>query len=104
VAIAALFDLARAINRGSAGPDISGSVVDARATLLDLSGILGLDLAEPNNSQMIAAEPFIDLLIQIRNDLRTAKQFAIADRVRDELAELGVTLEDTKQGTTWKTS
>jgi cysteinyl-tRNA synthetase len=53
---------------------------------------------------MIAAEPFIDLLIQIRNDLRTAKQFAIADRVRDELAELGVTLEDTKQGTTWKTS
>jgi cysteinyl-tRNA synthetase len=104
VAVAALFDLARAINRTRAGQDVSASVVEARETLLELAGILGLDLSEPDNGHVNSAGPFIELLIQVRNDLRTAKQFAIADRVRDELAELGVTLEDTKQGTTWKTS
>jgi cysteinyl-tRNA synthetase len=34
--------------------------------------------------------------------LRQAKQWALADRIRERLAELGVTLEDGKDGTTWK--
>lgn len=104
VAIAAIFDLARAINRGRAGQRVSESVVDARTMLINLAGILGLDLAEPTHDDMIAAEPFIDLLVQIRNDLRAARQFELADKVRDELSNLGVTLEDTRQGTTWKTT
>ncbi|MBI3740474.1 MAG: cysteine--tRNA ligase, partial [Chloroflexi bacterium] len=45
---------------------------------------------------------FIELLIQTRNDLRAAKQFALSDKIRDELAKLGVTLEDNAQGTKWK--
>jgi cysteinyl-tRNA synthetase len=104
VAVAALFDLARSINRGRAGAEVSASVDDARIVLTGLATILGLDLAPPDADQMIAAEPFIELLIQIRKDLRAAKQFAIADQIRDELVRLGVTLEDTKQGTTWKSS
>lgn len=104
IAIAAIFDLARSINRGRSGERVSESVVDARTMLIDLAGILGLDLAEPTADDMIAAEPFIDLLVQIRNDLRAARQFELADKVRDELIALGVTLEDTRQGTTWKTS
>ncbi|HWV25511.1 MAG TPA: cysteine--tRNA ligase [Thermomicrobiales bacterium] len=104
VAVASIFDLGRAINRGRSGSHISESVVDARTMLIDLAGILGLDLAEPTQDDMIAAEPFIDLLVQIRNDLRAARQFELADKVRDELTNLGVTLEDTRQGTTWKTT
>lgn len=104
VAIAAIFDLARAINRGRSGQSVSESVVDARTIVIDLAGILGLDLAEPTQDDMIAAEPFIDLLVQTRNDLRAVRQFELADKIRDELAALGVTLEDTRQGTTWKTS
>lgn len=104
VAVAALFDLTRAINRGRAGGQPSESVDDARMVLIDLANILGLDLAAPNTSQLMAAEPLIELLIQVREDLRAAKQFAIADQIRDELARLGVTLEDTKQGTSWKSS
>jgi len=103
-AVAAIFELGRAINRGRSTHKVSESVQDARTMLLDLTGILGLDLSEVTKDDLMAAGPFIDLLIRLRNDLRTAKQFAIADQIREELAELGVTLEDTKQGTIWKTS
>ena len=48
------------------------------------------------------AEPFIDLLMQLRNDLRAAKQFQLADSVRDRLADLGITLEDGAEGTRWR--
>jgi cysteinyl-tRNA synthetase len=104
VAIASIFELARAINRERASTSVSPSVVDAHAMLLELAGILGLDLARPEATIDADVAPFIELLIQIRKDLRGVKQFALADKIRDELAQLGVTLEDTRQGTTWKSS
>ena len=52
--------------------------------------------------QSIEATPFIELLIQIRSELRAAKQFQLADRVRDGLKALDITLEDGASGTTWK--
>jgi cysteinyl-tRNA synthetase len=42
------------------------------------------------------------LLINIRKDLRKAKQFQLADEIRNGLTAIGITLEDTPQGTTWK--
>lgn len=104
VAVAALYDLARAVNRGRAQDDVSLSVEDARVKLISLADILGLQLAPVTGSSLKDAAPFIDLLISLRNDLRAARQFDLADKVRDELAERGVTLEDTKQGTIWKSS
>jgi len=50
----------------------------------------------------MGAAPFIDLVVQLRNDLREAKQFEQADRVRAGLAELGITLEDGPKGTRWR--
>ena len=50
----------------------------------------------------MAAAPFIELLIELRKDLRAAKQYEIADRVRTGLADKGITLEDGPSGTTWK--
>jgi cysteinyl-tRNA synthetase len=79
-------------------------VADARQALVDLAAILGLDLAQRDTSDTIEGAPFIELLIQIRADLRAARQFEIADTIRERLTKLGVTLEDTKQGTTWKAS
>ena len=97
-AIAALFDLARDINRSSeSGMDIG----EAQQTLKELSGVLGLTLKEPLTGVGDAA-PFIELLIFTRKRLREAKQFQLADEVRNKLVELGVTLEDSAQGTTWK--
>jgi cysteinyl-tRNA synthetase len=40
-------------------------------------------------------------MVQARTDARTAKDFAAADRIRDELASRGVVIEDTATGTTW---
>ncbi len=48
--------------------------------------------------------PLVELLITTRAQLRAAKQFALADQVRRSLTEMGVVLEDTPQGTTWKTT
>ena len=48
------------------------------------------------------AAPFIDLLIDLRSRLRNEKQFEIADQVRNQLSELGVAIEDSAEGTSWK--
>ena len=104
VAVASIFELARAINRERSGSSVSASIVDARDKLLELTGILGLDLAKSDTKVDAGVEPFIELLIELRKDLRGAKQFELADKVRDELAKLGVILEDTRQGTIWKSS
>jgi cysteinyl-tRNA synthetase len=61
---------------------------------------VGLRLEQ--SEQSIEAAPFIDLLVQIRTELRAAKQFQLADRVRDGLKELHVVLEDSAEGTSWK--
>jgi cysteinyl-tRNA synthetase len=96
-ALAVLFDLAKEINRAR---DESRGTAAAQGLLLELADVLGLRLEE--SEQSIEAAPFIELLVRIRGELRAAKQFQLADRVRDGLAEIGIVLEDAAQGTTWK--
>lgn len=95
-ALASLFDLAREINRAR---DAGRGTAAAQATLRELAGVLGLRLESAGPT---AAAPFIELLIALRNELREQKQYALADRIRSGLAELGVALEDGPGGTTWK--
>ena len=97
-ALAALFDLVREINRGR---ERGANVSPAQDTLLDLAAILGLDLSVSTDDAEASAGPFIQLLVDLRSDLRADRQFDQADRIRDELADLGVTLEDTPAGTEW---
>jgi cysteinyl-tRNA synthetase len=96
-ALASLFDLTREINRAR---DEGRSVREGQAMLRMLAGVLGLTLREREAG--VGAEPFIDLLMQLRNDLRAARQFQLADTVRDRLAALGITLEDEAEGTRWR--
>ena len=99
-ALAALFDLAREINR-AAGAD--RDVGEATALLRELGGILGLRLEQPGAADGTGdATPFVELLIETRAALRAEKQFAMADKLRDRLTELGVALEDTPRGTEWR--
>ncbi|MCB0158438.1 MAG: cysteine--tRNA ligase, partial [Caldilineaceae bacterium] len=106
-ALAAIFELVRAINTARAA-DISGPFFEAaQRTLRELAGVLGLALeggAAEGATNAVAAKPFIDLLVSVRNDLRAAKQWALADKIRDQLGELGITLEDSRDGTTWSYS
>ena len=99
-ALAALFDLARDINRAARA---DGGVGAASALLRELGGILGLRLEQPGAADGTGdATPYIELLIETRAALRAEKQFAIADRLRDRLSALGVALEDTPRGTEWR--
>jgi len=96
-AVAALFDLAREINRAR---DENQALEEAQTTLRELADLLGLTLAEEEES--LAAAPFIQLLIELREELRQAKRYDLADSIRSRLGELGLALEDTPQGTVWK--
>lgn len=97
-ALAALFDLVREINRErERGSDIT----EAQDTLRELAGVLGLTLEEPRAANA-EASPFIQTLVDVRAELRSARQFQLADDIRDRLTELGVTLEDSSEGTTWR--
>ena len=98
-ALAAIFDLARQINRAR---EDGKSVSAAQRTLRDLAGVLGIDVDAPSDDASGDIAPFVDLLVQTRADLRAARQYALADKIRDNLAELGVTLEDGGGRTEWR--
>ena len=96
-ALAAMFELAREINRGK---DEGADVLGAQDTLRELSGVLGISLDE--TAETSDAGPFVQMLVNVRTELRAARQFDIADSIRDRLSELGVTIEDTPEGTEWR--
>ncbi|WP_038039827.1 cysteine--tRNA ligase [Thermorudis peleae] len=101
-ALARLFELTRAINRAQATGASRAGIRYAQATLYELAGVLGLRLDEPESPRGREAEPFIELLLEVRSALREQRQWSLADRIRDRLNELGVTVEDTPQGSTWR--
>ena len=101
VALATIFELTRAINVARDAGVCGGAFDAAQAELRALCSVLGLTL-EAGPSAVAEAAPFIELLIELRAELRKAKQYQLSDLVRNRLADLGVTLEDSAQGTRWK--
>jgi len=115
-ALAALFDLAREINRAD---EAGTSSTKARQTLSELADILGLTLRQRYSVDVKAAislspqeakqwhfpadEPIsLEELISRRNQFREDGKWQLADEIRAKLAELGITLEDTAKGTVGK--
>jgi cysteinyl-tRNA synthetase len=100
VATSVLFDLARVANQAS-GVDRYAS----QLKLLELGDVLGLPLEQSRTETTATASdaaPFIELLLELRQELRKEKQFALADSVRDRLDGLGVSVEDTPDGPVWR--
>jgi len=98
--LAALFELVRAINQARSEGASQAQLAPAVQVFEELTGVLGLQLAD-ESSGTTKADAFIELLIALRAELRAQKQWALADKVRVELAALGVVLEDSKSGTSW---
>jgi cysteinyl-tRNA synthetase len=99
-AVAVLFDLANEVNRNRA--------VEAAALLRTLAGVLGLLQRDPQTFLQSATttgdldEATINAQIEARIAAKMARNFSEADRIRNELLESGIALEDSAQGTTWR--
>ncbi len=102
IAFSVLFDLATSIN--SARESKSDDYVALASMLKELGGILGLLEREPQAFLQGKVEDTtqIDNLIQARLDARQNKDWQKADEIRQQLTQMGIILEDTPQGTTWR--
>jgi len=73
-----------------------------KGSILATGNLLGLLQESPETWLGYTADSNIDTLIQNRNTARKNKDFAEADRIRDTLTEMGIEIEDTAQGTSWR--
>jgi len=99
-ALATVFDLVRDLNRRIERRSLStDDAARALEALRDLDRVLAI-LPDPAEGP----EPEVEALLEARVAARAARDFAASDRLRDELAGLGVTVEDTRDGQRWRRS
>lgn len=97
-AIASIFELVRDINTNVVGKTPSKALVESAIAMFDeLTGVLGLVY----NRKTETLDSDVEALIEARTNARKEKNWAEADRIRDQLKEMGIALEDTAQGVKW---
>ena len=97
-AIASIFELVRDINTNVVGKTPSKALVEGAIAMFDeLTGVLGLVY----NRKTETLDSDVETLIEARTNARKEKNWAEADRIRDQLKEMGIVLEDTAQGVKW---
>lgn len=104
-AIAAIYDFARETNRRRSEDALSRkgaeNIVETFSRFNSLFDVLiDDDSDEEDSSALIAA--LVNLLVKVRDDARKRKDFEQADRIRDELAEIGIEVQDSQDGAVWK--
>lgn len=103
-AIAALFDATREVNARLASGSSDAYLKAAKAFYDDLAGevlgVLGSEAQSETDVQTL--DGLLELIIEQRQEARLRRDFRSADAIRDRLAELGVVLEDTAEGSRWK--
>jgi len=103
-AIGSLFEFAKEVNKLLVEDKTltRGSLNALQKTFKELAGdVLGI-LPQKEAVTEISVAPLMELLIDIRNDLRAKKEWDLADKIRDQLSKSGFLLEDSKEGTNWK--
>jgi cysteinyl-tRNA synthetase len=100
-ALSHLFDLVRAINQARSDGADSSQLAPAQLALRKMTGVLGLKMEEATRDDTSSAA-FIDLLLDLRLEMRKQKLYQLSDMVRDRLLALGVILEDSKEGASWR--
>ena len=96
--IAAIFDLTKDINTKVLDKSVSKAAAEHAAAVFDeLCGVLGILYNRKENS----LDSEIEALIEQRQEARKNKDWATADKIRDDLKAMGIILKDTPQGVTW---
>ena len=105
--VAAMQDVGTELNKAkeAGDPDRAGALA---AALREMGGVMGILQEDPESwfkhvdGGGDLSDADIDGLIESRNQARADKDWAEADRIRDELAAAGIVLEDGPAGTTWR--
>jgi cysteinyl-tRNA synthetase len=98
--IAALFEYARVVNKAIEAGAGAEAIDEALAAFRAFGDVLGL--FQRGRGVADLSDPLLDLLVSLREDARKRKDFATADRIRTALSELGILLEDGRDGVRWK--
>ena len=99
-AIGVLFELVRAVNTAVEGTPTKALAEACRAALKEFTGVLGLLYQEKETAGGDDAE--IEARLAARTEAKQAKNWAEADRIRDQLKDMGIELKDTPNGVQWK--
>ena len=112
LASAAMFDLAKNVNIfknavvNTGVPDDSAAMSEVKRVFKTFTDILGiLEDRWTGKKEDASSKDYDDLMqaiLDIRQECRAQKQYALADAIRDKLAALGITIEDSPQGARWK--
>ncbi len=97
-ALACVFELVNAANKNI---EDMGFCVAVKTTLMEFLKVLGISLSQGKSGGGIS-DAEVEAKIQERNNARKNKDFALSDKIRKELEEQGVIIEDAKEGTTWR--
>ena len=112
LAISYMFDLSKDINSyyndyisGKISPRGTDSFMIMRVSEIftDMAATIGIfeNVEEENNFNSELTEKLMEIIISIRQDARKNKNWAVADKIRDDLKAAGIILEDTPQGVKW---
>ena len=104
ILVAHLFDAVRFINSVHDGK-ATISEKDKELLISNMNGfvfdVLGLDfISDQNDSKLNAV---MDVILEIRKNARANKDFDTSDLIRDKMQEAGITIKDSREGTTWTT-
>jgi len=98
-ALGKLFDLVKAVNTARDCGATQDELQAAQALLKELTGVLGLTLEDEIVDSN--ADGFIDLLVELRSEVRGRKLYDLSDMIRDRLKALGVVVEDGHGASSW---
>jgi len=103
-AVAVIFDFSREINKAIDDDNINEQFLVNAKNFFDkvAEGVFGFLKSDLDYSSTSLEEELIEILIKIRNDAKQEKNYALSDKIRDELNNIGIILQDSKSGTTYK--
>ena len=95
IALSNLFDFNHKINKAISSNEVSRNTLNNIVeTFKDIESILGFDIIVEDDMVSDVSGDLLNIITEIREDLRSKKDWDLADKIRDELANLDITLED----------